>query len=160
MPEKQTSGLRTSRMKRSVRTLLPTSLIPGTHLSPQRTSYERNRKTGSLLRIPPQIIILPARPTTREQHPGSSKVAFMNNGSRLNHLSGSMENVPSFLIRFLKLNPTDFYFCSRLWKKRPLVCHFLLMPPAFTQIISQLWYNRGHHVPTRSGIVNCGLFLL
>ena len=160
MSMKQASGLRTSQMKRSVRTLILLPLIPRAYLFSQRTCYETNPKIGSHLRILPQIIILHERPTTRERHPGSSKVAFMNNGSRLNHLSGSMENVPSFLIRFLKLNPTDFYFCSRLWKKRPLVCHFLLMPPAFTQIISQLWYNRGHHVPTRSGIVNCGLFLL
>ena len=102
MRKKQTSGLRTSRLKRSVRTLHPMSLIPGTHLSPQRTSYERNRKPGSRLRIPPQIIILPARPITREQRPGFSKVAFTNSGSRLLHSSGSMENVPSFPIRFLK----------------------------------------------------------
>jgi hypothetical protein len=37
--------------------------------------------------------------------------------------------------------PTDSYLCSRLGQKRPVVCHFLLMPPGFTQIIAQLWYN-------------------
>jgi hypothetical protein len=60
-----------------------------------KASYERNCKSGSLLRIPPQIIISHARPTTREQRPGSSKAVFSNSGSPL--LScGSMANVRSF----------------------------------------------------------------
>ena len=65
------------------------------------------------------------------------------------------------LFLFAPSKPPDSYLCSWLRKKRPVVCHFpLLMPPTFTQIISQLWYNRRHHVPTRSGVINCGLFLL
>jgi hypothetical protein len=145
-------------MKRSVRTLILLPLIPGAYLSTQRTCYERNPKNGSLLRIPPQTIILPARPTTREQHPGFSKVEFTKSGRSLLHLSGSTENVPFFL--FASLHPTDCHPCSRLREKRFMVRYFSLSLPASTKIITQLWYNRRRHGPKRSRIVDCGLLLL
>ena len=144
--------------KKSVRTLISLPLISRAYSPSQRTSYERNPKSGSLLRIPPQIIISPARPTIREQRLGFSKVVFMKLGSHLLHLCGSMENVPSFVSA--SSNPTDSYLCSRLGQKRPVVCHFLLLLLASAQITAQLWYNRRRHGPTRSRISNCGLFLL
>ena len=158
MSTKQTSGLQTSQMKRSVRTLILLPLIPRAYLFSQRVCYEKNPKIGSLLRILLQTIILRERPTTREQHPGFSKVAFTNNGSRPLLSCGSMANVTLFLSA--ASYPTDFHFCSRLGQKRLVVCYFPLLMPASTYNTAQLWHNRRHYGRTRSRIVNCGLFLL
>ena len=85
---------RTSQTKRSVRIQISLQLLPGAYLSSQRACHEGNCKTGSLPRIPPQIIISHVVPATREQRPGSSKAVFTNSGSR--QLScGSMANVSS-----------------------------------------------------------------
>ena len=83
-------------MERSVRILGSPLLIPGTYPSSQKDSCERNRESGCPLLIPQQIIILPARPTTREQRPGFFKAVFSNSGSPLLRSCGSMENVLSF----------------------------------------------------------------
>ena len=158
MSMKQASGLRTSQMKRNVRTLILLSLIPRAYLFSQRTCYETNPKIGSHLRILPQIIISHERPTTRERHPGSSKVAFTNSGRSLLLSCGSMANVTSFLST--SSYPADSHSCSRLGQERSVVCHLPLLIPTSTYNTAQLWYNRRHHGSTRSRIVNCGLFLL
>jgi hypothetical protein len=158
MSMKQTSGLRTSQMKRSVRPLILLPLIPRAYLFSQRTCYERNPKIGSLLRILPQTIILRERPTTREQHPGFSKVAFTNSGRSLLLSCGSMANVTPFLST--SSYSTDSHFCSRLRQKRSVVCYLPLLMPASTYNTAQLWHNRRHHGRTRSRIVNSDLFLL
>lgn len=75
--------------------------------SSQRVSYERNCKTGSLLRTPQETTILHARHTTREHHLGFSKAVFSNNGSHLLPSYGSMESVCSFSpILYNVLTPT------------------------------------------------------
>jgi hypothetical protein len=131
---------------------------PRTNLFLQRDSYKRICKSGSLLRIPQQIIISHARPTTREQRPGFSKAVSSNSGSRLLLSCGSTANVRPFFST--SSHPTDTHLCSGLRKKHPVVCYFLLLLYSFTQIFPQLWDNRRHHDQTRSEIGNRGLFLL
>ena len=71
-------------------------LILGTQSSSQGASCERKFKNGCTHQIPQQITTLHAKPTTRAQQHGFSKVAFSNSGSRRLLCCGSMANVPSF----------------------------------------------------------------
>ena len=101
-----------------------TAVASRAYLSSQRTSYERNCKTGSLPRIPPQITISHARHATRERHPGSSKAVFLNSGSCL--LScGSMANVRSFCFPLLDTPLTPVFVAgsgkSVLWFVFPII---------------------------------------
>ena len=112
---------------------------PATYPSSQKGSCERNPESGCLLRILQQIIILRARCTTREQHPGFSKAVFSNSGSPLLRSCGSMENVLSFSPPIFYT--TDSHLCSRIRQKCSVVCYFLLLLPALTHIIAQLRDN-------------------
>ena len=92
---------------------------------------EKNSKTGSLLLIPPQIIISHARPTTRERRPGSSKVVFSNSGSHL--LSyGSMANVSPFpLLLHTPLTPVFVAGSGKSILWFVISYHRYLHPPKF-----------------------------
>jgi archaellum component FlaC len=46
-----------------------------------------------------------------------------------------------FLYFLITPHPIHAHICSGLRQKHPVVCHFLLLLPAFTQIIAQLWDN-------------------
>ncbi len=75
-------------------------------IHPQRANYKRNFKIGSLPPIPRRTIILHARLTTREQHPGFSKAVYSKSGSGLLLSCGSTANVRSFPFQLLS-RPSD-----------------------------------------------------
>ena len=110
-----------------------------TYPSSQKGSCDRNRESGCLLRILRQIIILHARPTTRELRPGFFKAVFLNSGCPLLLSCGSMENVLSFSSPIFY--PTDSHFYSWIRQKCPVVCYFPLFLSALTHIIAQLRDN-------------------
>ena len=115
---------RTPRTKRSVRILISLLLLHRL-IYPQKISYERNYKTGSHPQIPPQITILHASPTTKERHPGSSKVVFSSSGSRLLLFCGSMENVRPFSSSLFDTPLTPIFIAgsgkSVLWFVFPVI---------------------------------------
>ena len=135
-------------MKRSVRILISLLLLHGAYLSSQRTSYERNHKSGSLLRIRRQTIISHARHTTREQRPGSSKAVCSNSGNHPLLSCGSMASVRPVCSLLLHTPPTP-YICSGLRQKRPMVCfsychclHPLRLPLPSSGIIEDIMAQR------------------
>ena len=146
-------------MKRSVRILIFLLLLHGAYLFSQRASYERNHKSGSLLRIRRQTIMSHERHTTREQRHGSSKAVFSNSGNHPLLSCGSMANVRPICSPLLHTPPTLIFVAGS--GKSVLWFVFLLSLPASTQITAaQLRDNRRHNGPTRSRIGNCRLFLL
>ena len=81
-------------MNNSVRYILVVSspfVIAEAYL--QGISYERNFESGSLLQIPPSIIILRARSSTKERQRGSFRVTNSTSGRRMVHYCGSVETV-------------------------------------------------------------------
>jgi hypothetical protein len=109
---------------------------PRTNLFLQRDSYKRICKSGSLLRIPQQIIISHARPTTREQRPGFSKAVSSNSGSRLLLSCGSTANVRPFFSLLLHTPLTPIFVAgsgkSILWYVISCYCciHSLRFSPS------------------------------
>ena len=99
------------------------------YLLSQRTSYKRNYKIGFLPRIPLQITISHARPTTRERHPGFSKAVFSNSGSRRLLFCGSMENVRPFRSLLFDIPLTTIFAAgsgkSVLWFVFPVIVAYV-----------------------------------
>ena len=145
-------------MKKSVRTLISLPLIQSLIYLTERQLRENLQKWLS-----------PPDPSTnhniarKAHHKGTASWFFQGgifeqwkSSSSLLWIHG--KRTSPFLSTFS--HPTDTHLCSRLRKKHPVVCYFLLLLYSFTQIFPQLWDNRRHHAPTRSGIGNRGLFLL
>jgi hypothetical protein len=113
--------------KRSYSGLTP--VASRAYLSLQKTSYERNYKTGSLPRILPQITISHARPTTREPHPGFFKAVFSSSGSYLLLSCGSMANVRPFCSPLLHTPLTPIFLAgsgkSVLWYVFPVIVAYV-----------------------------------
>jgi hypothetical protein len=103
----------------------------------QRAGYERYCKSGSLLRIPQQTIILHARHTTRERHLGFFKAVFSNSGSHLLPSYGYMATVCSFFSSILYISLTPIFVAgsgkSVLWFV--ISCYYSI---ACILIVSQL----------------------
>ena len=80
--------------------LMVSSPIVITEAYSQGISYERSSENGSLLRIPPSIIIPRATSSTKERQCGSSSVTDSMSGRRTDHYCGSVAIVCFSLVSF------------------------------------------------------------
>ena len=92
-------------MNNNVRyTLVVSSPIVIAEAYSQRISYERSFEIGSLLRIPPSIIILRATSSTKERQRGSSRVINSMSGRRTDRYCGSVATVSFSLLVSISLS--------------------------------------------------------
>ena len=96
-------------MNNNVRSnLVVSSPIVTTEAHSQGTSYGGSFENGSLLRIPPSIIILPVTSNTKERRCGSSRVTISKSGRRMARYCGSVAIVCFSLFTSLSL-PLMFF---------------------------------------------------
>ena len=123
------------------------SLVIHAFLTMNMTANERSANTD--LREKLQKWLSPPDPSTnhniarKAHHNGTASWFFQ--GSIFKQWKSSsllwIHGKRTFLFLSITTHPTHSYICSGLWKKRPVVCYFLLLLSAFTQIIAQLWDN-------------------